>query len=92
MRWIGGWTLARVRAAALGARGWVNEPALYNDEMVLQTPLQWQMEQEARLMGLDDDEFEAVERKALRQDDAVHHKMRTIQSCGGHRSYSVFQG
>ena len=28
----------------------------------LQSPLQWQMEQEAKLMGVDDDDFEAVER------------------------------
>ena len=39
------------------------------------------MEQEAKLVGLDDDDFdfEAVEREALRKNDADQHNMRNTQ-------------
>ena len=52
---------------------WVDSPHLYTEEsVVLQSPFQWELEHDAKLMGLDDDDFDfgAIEAEALKQNEA----------------------
>ena len=52
---------------------WVNDPQVTAESVVLQSPLQWELEHDAKMMGLHDDDFDfgAIEAEALRQNEAA---------------------